>query len=651
MEPADDIFFSLGDIRSRLSAPICSTLLQIQKHQFSKGKSNEWIRNLECLSIPPKVGQKRRKGDGGESIEVKPQKMVLGRHKINPLDNFKERDYIAVSWVWKPEPEEELAAVGGYWIESRGAGQEAQSDMRDIVLERVIKYANRLGYRLFWIDKICIDQQDKEEVKVATQAMDLVYSLSKKSLAIINRRIGTEGELNLFAELMKGELVNNDRDLSMLDRARKVLKLVDWLTSAGWWQRAWTFQEDYKASVNMVLLISHDPSLERLKRSQRILGSVPGELCINSADFRAKVTRFCQAYQQRFGSRQEDMKICNTILERAGKYTIRLREKGEDGDDIIRKPMSPTILADIGSRGISEPWDRLAIVANCCNYDARLNANELSDRGFSLSLAMLTQHLLNGEVINNGTRQRDNHSATQNIFDFLKSKSLDSFKSPIETELTFIKGCRLPKVELVKEGVQTLGHLWKLGKRIEAKCQIKLPGEDSTPCGLEGLQRYRLQQLAYELKTGTYGSCYETLADKFLLYLDEEKKSKGSFAEEYMFWMASEVFRAMMDPRQALRLGCLVDGSSNKNMPYRGIFVCDADEDEQSPEYVFTASRQSTGKLGEIDKHISLEVGLLNPKAKGLPKLIAKRWINGLYFASGRERRKVVFPWMDVLKI
>ncbi|KAH7322021.1 heterokaryon incompatibility protein-domain-containing protein [Rhexocercosporidium sp. MPI-PUGE-AT-0058] len=438
--------------------------------------------------------------------------MVLGRHKINPLDNSKERDYIAVSWVWKPEPEKELAAVGGYWIESRGAGQEAQSDMRDIVLERVIKYANRLGYRLFWIDKVCIDQQDKEEVKAATQAMDLVYSLSQKSHAIINRRIGTEGQLNLFAELMKGELVNKDRDLSMLDRARKVLKLLDWLTSAGWWQRAWTFQEDYKASVNMVLLISHDPSLERLKSFQRILGSVPGA----------------------------------------------------DGDDNIRKPMPPTILADIGLRGISEPWDRLAIVANCCNYDARLNANELSDRGFSLSLAMLTQHLLNREVINNGTRQRDNHSATQNIFDFLKS-------------------CRLPKVELVKEGVQTPGHLWKLGKRIKAKCQIKLPREDSTPGGLEGCQRYRLKQLAYELKTGTYGSCYETLADKFLLYLDEEKKSKRSFAEEYMCWMASEVFHAMMDSRQALRLGRLVDGSSNKNMPYGEIFVCDADEDEQRP--------------------------------------------------------------------
>jgi hypothetical protein len=538
--------------------------------------------------------------------------------------------------VWGAEPEEETTCKR-YLIESRDGGQQIRSAVRDIVLDRVIKYANCLNCRLFCVDRICINQDDKEEVEVATQAMDLVYSLSQRSLGIINRHIGTQQELNLLMGLMEGRYVNCKGNLSMVHEAGKALKLVQWLTSAGWWMRAWTFQEDYKASVKMVLLISHNPSLEQSKTSIRVFGSVPGELCVNSANFRTEVTRFCQAYQQEFGSDQEDMRICNEILERAVKYTIRLREKTEDGGEIIRKPMSPAILADIGARQITKPWDRLAIVANCCNYDIRLNANELSDRRFSQSLAMFTQHLLNGEIVNN--EQNSNPSPTQNIMGFLKNQSLDSFKSPIKEQLTFIKSCRLPEVELVNEGVQTSGHLWKVGKRIEVKCEAKLPGEDSTRDGLEGHERYRLKQLAHELGIGIYGRRYETLADDILHYL------KDSFAEKYMYWMAGEVFYAMTDPGKVLRLGCLVGGSKNEHPPYRGIFICDTND--QGPEYVFTAYRQSRRDSGEIDKNVSLGVELLNPNAEGLPELITKKWVNGLYFASGWERRKVLLPWLE----
>jgi hypothetical protein len=134
MEPSDDISCSLGDIQAHLSAPISSTLLEIQKYQFSKGKSIEWISNLECLSIPPKVGQKRPYGDDREFVEVEPPKRALGRCKVNPFKNRKQRNYVAVSWVWKPEPGEELA-FGSYLIESGKGGQQLPSDVRDIALE------------------------------------------------------------------------------------------------------------------------------------------------------------------------------------------------------------------------------------------------------------------------------------------------------------------------------------------------------------------------------------------------------------------------------------------------------------------------------------------------------------------------------------
>jgi hypothetical protein len=358
-------------------------------------------------------------------------KQVLRRCKINPLAT----DYIAVSWVCSAEPGEDDAA-GSYLIDSGAGGQQLRSVVRDAVLKRVIKYATYFDNKPFWIDQICINQANEGEKEVAIQAMDLVYSLSKNSVAIINRHIGTRDELYILIMLMKGTYskdikrkgvrINSNGHLLSPTRCGEALKLIERLTSTSWWMRAWTFQEDYKAAVNMVLLISHHPSLEQLKRSKKIFGSVPGELCVKSTNFRTEVTKFCQAYLNEFCGDQKNVKVCKEILGRAGKYTILLREKSQDGDDVFRKPMAPTILADIAVRQITKPWDRLAIVANCCDYGIRLNVDELRCRKFSHSLALLAQHLLNGEIVNNG--QSNKHGFSQDIFDFLKDRSLDSIK-------------------------------------------------------------------------------------------------------------------------------------------------------------------------------------------------------------------------------
>lgn len=91
-------------------------------------------------------------------------------------------------------------------------------------------------------------------------------------------------------------------------------------------------------------------------------------------------------------------------------------------------------------------------------------------------------------------------------------------------------------------GVQPPGHLWKVGKRIEAKCKVKLPGEAFTLGGLDGHQRYRLKQFAYELGTGIHGRRYEALGGDLLRYLDKEMRSQDTFEEQDIYWMANEVF-------------------------------------------------------------------------------------------------------------
>jgi hypothetical protein len=53
---------------------------------------------------------------------------------------------------------------------------------------------------------------------------------------------------------------------------------------------------------------------------------------------------------------------------------------------------------------------------------------------------------------------------------------------------------------------------------------------------------------------------------------------------------------------------------------------------------------------GGVDKHVSLGVKVLGRSVVGSPELSTKKWGNGIYFASWKERRKVLFPWLGCLK-
>lgn len=55
-------------------------------------------------------------------------------------------------------------------------------------------------------------------------------------------------------------------------------------------------------------------------------------------------------------------------------------------------------MADVQKRMVTKPEDLLPIIANCYNYWIRRNPEVVKTRKISLSLALLMQALLNGEV-------------------------------------------------------------------------------------------------------------------------------------------------------------------------------------------------------------------------------------------------------------
>ncbi|KAI1157196.1 heterokaryon incompatibility protein-domain-containing protein [Nemania diffusa] len=674
----------LGQIRDSIATPeesIVSAVLGIQRHAITR---NNWIKSLECLCLATdrdaEPTGKRRRLDNGESAASFYTPKTLRRTYLDPVsDPERGREYVAVSYTWEFSEEEEeqesCQSFGGYFIESRKTREPAQpSNVRDVVWERVLHYAEHVKFDTVWIDRECVDQENTKEKEAAIQNMHLVYSLSRKPIALLTHVIQTAAELDLIVSLLLGDLKDEEGGAA--------LDLLDKITSDLWWQRAWTFQEDYRGSTRMTLLIPHTSNLEHRKLTARdpsnrpLLGTLLGEICIKSTDFRGCATEFCLRHKQRW---PETEAICNKILATAGKYNVLLQDgRSPSASPSVSRSMTPTILTDISRRGILAESDRLAIAANCCGYTIRLDTMALNKCGSSLSLCMLALCLLNGEIMANHPKTRHG-TLKDSILTYLTKQFLCSFRPPIDEGLTFIKSCRFIDPVLTPLGTQTRGHLWRLGKVIRPPPLKRNKYNTLSPLGT----------LATDLQYRTYGKSYIELAANLLEWTQDSSATNriGKYSGRPPFaqarprgwrsWMAYEVEAALIEGKP-LRLASLVNPENREEYsPYTAIFVGEdaddwAQEEENNdgsmpPSYVFTSVRpvKEHARFGEIPKHVSLEVEPEWPErdrkprddkapsqkeeerssAPHLPKLYIKRWLNGLCFWESHAQQPVLFPW------
>ncbi|KAE8340503.1 hypothetical protein BDV24DRAFT_164236 [Aspergillus arachidicola] len=632
-----DTSSTLATIRRETSSSIISTLLDFQEHGKYDDRTYDWIENLEVIYLNASGGSCKRRWDD-EVVARNCGKRLLWRRRVNAYDPSQK--YIAVSYTWEPHQNQQ-SSNKAYLVQSREGSYADANRVRDQVLDRVIAYANYreargTSVRGFWIDQECIDQENEAEKQRVVQSMEYVYSHSAFPVALLSVRIESENQLeNLVYILRRSNPPRNEKR----DRVRAVLNLLDYITSDPWWERGWTFQEDYCASTKMCLLIPHSSSLKQLKETNhQILGWLESELCIRSTEFCSKATTLCMEYRMN----PEFKHMCERILDRASKYNVQLLELDNEGKHMIRQSMSPIIFSNVGKRGMRDESDRLAVIANCLGYSARFDTQWLERKGCSLSISMLALFLLNGEILMNGA-DNSQRALRSNVFDYLRSQSLRTFQTPdIDQKLTFIKSCRFADVELSEEGVLTSGHLWRLGKIVEDARSTRPPprGHDYQ---LNGYQRMRLGQLARHLGSGDCGSCYDHIASAIDEYLvqDERWGNKDiTFSKVYKDLMAEEVVKAMMDdPRSPrLRLGALISQEDRTGTePYSGVFIREAGHRwEQDKTYVFTAVCPAEKAVDRIEKHVSLEVELLGSLNSRGPK---------------RPITKVVFPWPESLLV
>lgn len=158
---------------------------------------------------------------------------------------------------------------------------------------------------------------------------------------------------------------------------------------------AWPFQENALALSKMRLLWREEPDswFEADSQTEPEFGEYDRE----SRSFCEEATLFCleilHAIRTPAGLQKEEfetMFMAMAVLE-----TI------EGSTHNPRGGLEGLIVASIKGKAITEYWDRLAIIGNCCRYGTRLEPLSLRDGDHSVSLYVLAMCLLNGEVLDN----------------------------------------------------------------------------------------------------------------------------------------------------------------------------------------------------------------------------------------------------------
>ena len=610
-------------------------------------------------------------------VDLSPGQYPNGETTQIKLRHHKSDNYIAISCPWYL-PDHDTVSGRYVFVPEQPPGVIMPPD---IVLNRILNFKVSNPDYLhtpFWIDKICINQDATDEKEIAVHSMDLVYQYSGRkvvtdglerwvgcSLGLLFVEIKTVVELTILRRLLDSKIAENidnePRLLVSIEEAVSILDLIEKILSDNWWRRAWIFQEEFLASRHMILLLPCTLDRTGLFENEDGVdrfGKTAGEIQVWPLNFRTEVTIFCLALYR--NADKASQARCSEILKHARRYTFLYRSKYEAGSSSAVKAMSLAIFEDISTRGITVPSDILAIAANCCRYVTRLSSQILNGINDSLSIAILTLFVMNGEIVRHDIEQEA--ILKQTIFECLHTVKLP-VHPPIATgELIFIKMCRFPAVTMTSSGLIVRGVLSRLDKKIKVRIltsdqDLYWKTNDPTQTNtLNEAERRLLKALAkhlYDLQR-IHGQGGDALHEKVTEFLSDQGagNTAGGIPQYWSLrhiqvMMAKAVCRAIAEGR-VLWLSRL--HVPRKWTPWLGIFIADDPIDLSGIiSFAFTARgndhefKDRDAKLARKNSWVSSLEVRYNPATD---QVVPKKWMNGLDFFNNKEHpRSFVIPW------
>ena len=288
------------------------------------------------------------------------------------------------------------------------------------VMDRALRYAAGKELSFIWIDQECIEQDDPVEKELAIQSMHLVYRLSERPLGLLTARIFQQQHvdaLNFAIRYSFGESRLQDTDarsegfLGTRGRERPIQSFIRSLAEVlkimardRWLTRGWIMQEMVLAGEKMVFSMPCEPSLAKPDWA----GNVEGELHLTldelvpifddvlSSDATAR------EFDELISTMDKRLNVGQTFYATYRKlrhWTLGTNADGDqnmNGNYRVCNPLAAVLYLE--GRANSRHGDRLAIVANLCDYAVRLNSTKLDELGFGYSTCLVALMLLNGDI-------------------------------------------------------------------------------------------------------------------------------------------------------------------------------------------------------------------------------------------------------------
>lgn len=274
------------------------------------------------------------------------------------------------------------------------------------VIHRSIAFAVAHGVNGIWIDQECIDQTDPVDKEKSIQEMDMIYQEADHAIAVLEYAFQSQAELDAFVSVCDPDFF--DFDPTQIEVLESVI--YDLLQDK-WFERAWTLQESVSAGVNMTLLL-------RCRGLQKPphFGPTLEDFEISIWDFQNAMVNMRNYIEEGLAANVwSDPQVAidasnsadclwnsiptilpdDTIARFFPDYTIEALGEGHSHRQVCNAAQAITYL---DFRYNSVPSDRLAILANLCNYDYRVDTKVLGLPGSSFTICAHTLAILNGDM-------------------------------------------------------------------------------------------------------------------------------------------------------------------------------------------------------------------------------------------------------------
>ena len=404
----NDIARSISDIEASPKL-LREHMVRLSSHGYRRSRARGWVTGMRVLTIHKSSGMDMNSSEAESDLSEVQTRLSPFSTYIPSFHNtilrlvrrsaLKEPSaYVAVSYCWNREHSEGSANTRERPLEvvCEDLTRRPTNTPPD-VLYRSMAYAEAQSINALWIDQECIDQNDPMDKENGIQEMDLVYHESDYPIAVLEFSFQSQNELDVFASICDQALYTFDP--SQIDVLESVLVA---LTRDKWFERAWTLQESVSAGAGMTLLLGC-PGLQKPPD----FGPTPGEFEICIFDFQNALVNVRVFIEEGLAadvwsdpSCAINASNCADVIWNHIPFIVPDFAPGARKLDASQRQVcnAAQALTFLGNRFNSFFPDRLAILANLCDYDYRLNTEVLELPNSSFTICCLTLAIINGDM-------------------------------------------------------------------------------------------------------------------------------------------------------------------------------------------------------------------------------------------------------------